>query len=108
MQVLRTLFFHDVTCYAVFITNNHVQARRRTAPKDRYAVSVAEGRDKLTKFLIYLLKLIDALRSILRKRPTYRLERIASTRPSTQSTSKERGSSCGWGSSSSSTTKRWS
>lgn len=38
----------------------------------------AEGRDKLTKLIIYLLKLTDALISILRRYPTYRMEKIAS------------------------------
>lgn len=31
--------------------------------------------------MIYLLKLIDALRTMIQKRPTYRMERIASNIP---------------------------
>jgi|JI9StandDraft_2_1071091.scaffolds.fasta_scaffold176432_2 hypothetical protein len=54
-----------------------------------------EGRDKLTKLIIYLLKLADALGSLLRRYPTYRYEKIASTRKFTQSTFKEQDSSCG-------------
>lgn len=53
-----------------------------------------EGRDKLTKLIIYLLKLTDALASILKRYPTYRYEKIASTRIFTQSTSKEQDNSC--------------
>jgi hypothetical protein len=33
--------------------------------------------------MIYFLKLIDALRSLVQKRQTYRMERIASTAPLT-------------------------
>lgn len=53
-----------------------------------------EGRDKLTKLIIYLLKLTDALGSLLRRYPTYRYEKIASTSISTQSTFRGQDSSC--------------
>lgn len=55
----------------------------------------AEGRDKLTKLIIYLLKLADALISLLRRYPTYRMEKIASTHSHTQFTFKGHASSCG-------------
>lgn len=38
-----------------------------------------EGRDKLSKLIIYLLKLTDATITIYREYPTYKLERIART-----------------------------
>lgn len=44
-----------------------------------YFSNKSEGRDKLTKFLIYVFKLIDALKSIVIKQPVYQLERIGST-----------------------------
>ena len=39
---------------------------------------IAEGRDKLTKMLIYSLKLLDSIKSAIRDQPTYRMERIGS------------------------------
>jgi hypothetical protein len=39
----------------------------------------SEGRDKLSKLIIYLMKLSDALVSYYREYPTYKLEKIAST-----------------------------
>lgn len=58
----------------------------------------AEGRDKLSKLIIYLMKLSDAIVSVYREYPTYKLEKIASTYSITKSTSKEHDSSCGWAS----------
>ena len=66
---------------------------RGTAAESRYSWGHLEGRDKLTKMLIYLLKLIDAAKAIVRKRPTYKMERIASTHHDIKFTSKEPGSS---------------
>ena len=37
---------------------------------------ILEGRDKLTKFFIYLFKFIDATKSIYNRKPTYKFERI--------------------------------
>jgi hypothetical protein len=68
---------------------DNVQKDSGSAAESVYLSPYAEGRDKLTKFLIYLFKFIDAVRTILRKRPTYRMERIASTPSITQSTSRE-------------------
>ena len=35
-----------------------------------------EGRDKLTKMLIYAFKLLDSIKSLLLKQPIYNLEKI--------------------------------
>jgi len=67
----------------------------------------AEGRDKLSKLIIYLMKLSDAIVSVYREYPTYKLEKIASTYSITKSTSKEHDSSCGWASLCSNINKHW-
>lgn len=54
----------------------------------------AEGRDKLTKLIIYLLKFTDALISLIQRYPTYRMEKIASNLFFIQYTSNARASSC--------------
>lgn len=46
--------------------------------KDMYWSTDIEGRDKLTKTLVYVLKLIDVYRSWRIKAPSFRFERISS------------------------------
>lgn len=50
---------------------------------------ILEGRDKLTKMLIYAFKLFDSMRSILRKQPIYGLEKIGCINKNTKLISKK-------------------
>jgi hypothetical protein len=49
-----------------------------------YFAKNIEGRDKLTKFLIYLFKFIDSVMSLYRHNQIYKFERVARTHNSNQ------------------------